>query len=142
MKLIPSLTADLDMASTSHNQIIRIPSVNGADFVSTRNLVRCEGVQKCTRIFLTNQAPIVSSYHIGVFRDLLEGLGFLQPHRSHLINPLHLRRFSNEGTLFMSDGSVVPVSRRKRKGLFERIRGPHRLGFQTSVTAPFNDNKA
>ncbi|MBK8493318.1 MAG: LytTR family transcriptional regulator DNA-binding domain-containing protein [Saprospirales bacterium] len=61
----------------------------------------------------TEGKGIISSCHIGVFRDRLENQGFFSPHKSHLVNLQYIRKFLREGTLVMRDGSTVPVARRR-----------------------------
>jgi len=108
-------------------QIICIPTIEGADFLRPEEIIRCEGLQKCTRIVIMDRSDLISSYNIGVFRNLLEDLGFVQPHKSHLVNRRHIRKYLREGTISMSDGSTVPVSRRRKCELFVQMRQPNRL---------------
>ena len=100
---------------------IGIPTESGLEFISTDNIVRCEGYQKYTKVFTSNKRDILSSYNIGEFRKLLEGYGFFAPHRSHLINLNHIERYDREGTVTMVDQSQVPVSRRKKQEFMERL---------------------
>lgn len=93
---------------------IAIPGANTYDFVKVGQIIRCEGWQKYTRIHLTDGSCIVSSYNIGVFKDMLEGFDFFLTHKSHLINTRLITRYLKEGTVVMEDGSEVPIARRKR----------------------------
>ncbi|MCB9349619.1 MAG: LytTR family transcriptional regulator [Lewinellaceae bacterium] len=79
------------------------------DFLKMGEILRCEVPQRFTRIVTTEGKGIISSYHIGVFRDLLENQGFFSPHKSHLVNLQYIRKLLREGTLVMRDGSTVPV---------------------------------
>lgn len=93
---------------------IAIPGANTYDFIKVGQIIRCEGWQKYTRIHLTDGSCIVSSYNIGVFKDMLEGFDFYLTHKSHLINIRLITRYIKEGTVVMEDGSEVPIARRKR----------------------------
>lgn len=121
--------ASKELKRDREQQLICIPTIEGADFLFPKEIIRCEGLQKCTRIVSTERSDIISSYHIGVFRELLDGLGFVQPHKSHLVNMKHIRKYLREGTLYMSDGSTVPVSRRRKCDLFNGLKSPQRLPF-------------
>lgn len=101
---------------------ISIPSSDYHEFVTVADIVRCEGWQKYTRIYLKSGTSIVSSYNIGVFRDMLEQYGFYLPHKSHLINENYIEKYTKQGLILLSDGSEIPVSRRKKDEFIERFR--------------------
>lgn len=100
---------------------IGIPTMEAMYFLKTEEIIRCEGVQQFTRVILTEGGDIISSYNIGKFHDLLLPYGFFAPHKSHLVNLHHLRKYTVDGTLLMRDGSTVPVSRRRRGAFLRRV---------------------
>ena len=100
---------------------IAIPGTQAYEFVEIQHIIRCEGWQKYTRIHLSNGSEIVSSYNIGVFKELLENYQFFSTHKSHLINKNHIKRYLKDGTLIMADDSNVPVSRRRKEAFMEEI---------------------
>jgi len=107
----------LDKKSSDQNtyeELIGIPTIDGYEFFSTEEIIRCEGYQNCTRIITDKRPDIISSYNIGVFRKKLEEHSFFSPHKSHLINIKHIRKYHKEGSLQLSDESVVPVSKRRK----------------------------
>lgn len=93
---------------------LAIPGTQVYDFVQIRDIIRCEGWQKYTRIHFANGTQIVSSYNIGVYKELLIKYGFYVCHKSHIINMSHIVKYYKEGIVEMADGSNVPVSRRKK----------------------------
>lgn len=103
------------------NTKIAIPGTQAYEFVKIENIIRCEGWQKYTKIHLNSGAVIVSSYNIGVFRDMLETYDFFSTHKSHLINKHHITRYLKDGTVIMSDGSTAPVSRRKKEEFMDQV---------------------
>ncbi len=100
---------------------IAIPGANSYDFVEINKIVRCEGWQKYTRIYLLDGSCIVSSYNLGVFKDMLENYDFYCTHKSHLINKKYISRYLKEGTVVMSDAANVPVARRKKEEFVEKV---------------------
>lgn len=100
---------------------IGIPTETGLEFIPTDDIIRCEGLQKYTKVYTTSKKSIFSSYNIGEFRKLLEGYGFFAPHRSHLINLNHIERYDKEGVITMVDQSQVPVSRRKKQDFMDKL---------------------
>ena len=106
------------------DQIICIHTIDGAEFLKPTEIIRCEGLQKCTRIVTQERSDIISSYNIGIFRELLKNLGFFQPHKSHLINLRYITKYHREGTITMMDSSNVPLARRRKNELFQLMRCP------------------
>jgi len=107
--------------SNIQDEVIGIPTIDGYEFVSVRNIIRCEGMQKYTRIITTEKNDIISSYNLGKFRELLEQFGFYSPHKSHLINLNQVRKYLKEGNILMFNGSWVPVAKRRKKDFLNRI---------------------
>ncbi len=105
----------------AYDDIIGVPTMDGFDFFKTSEIVRCEGMQKCTQIVTEKKSNIISSYNLGEFRKILEPKGFFSPHKSHLINLKHIRRYNREGYIYLSDGMKVPLARRKKVEFLEAI---------------------
>jgi len=94
---------------------LAIPGTQVYDFVKIKDIIRCEGWQKYSRIHFVDGTQIVSSYNLGVYKELLDNYGFYVCHKSHIINMSHIVKYYKEGIVEMSDGSQVPVSRRKKE---------------------------
>ena len=103
------------------NTKIAISGSTAYEFVKVCDIIRCEGWQKYTKIHLKNGEVIVSSYNLGTFRDMLESYNFYSTHKSHLININHIHRYLKDGTIVLSDGSSVPVARRRKDDFFEQV---------------------
>jgi two-component system LytT family response regulator len=114
--LLEMLTSHVDK-----DQIIGIPTLEGYEFIQVQDIIRCEGLQKCTRIITKEKTDLISSYNLGEFRKILEPFGFYSPHKSHLINLKHIRKYHREGSIIMLNGSYVPVSKRKKKEFMEQF---------------------
>jgi two-component system LytT family response regulator len=104
-----------------NDRILGIPTLEGFEFLHIENIIRCEGLQKCTRIITTEKTDVISSYNIGEFRKLLEPFGFFSPHKSHLINLKYIRKYHREGDIIMLNGSRVPVAKRKKKDFLDQF---------------------
>lgn len=103
------------------NQKTKIAIPGSNTFVEITNIVRCEGWQKYTHVHLMDGSCILSSYNIGVFKDMLKAYDFYSTHKSHLINQKLISKYLKTGTVVMADGSQVPVSRRKKEEFVDRI---------------------
>jgi len=114
----------INLSRTMSDQPVFIPTMDGFELVTVGEIVRCEGKEKSTLIITTdsNQKPVIrSSYNIGVFRKELEKYGFYSPHKSHLINPVFIRKYSKEGFIYMNNENKVPLARRKKCDFLSRI---------------------
>ena len=106
----------------STEEIIGVPTMEGFEFLKIRDIIRCEGLQKCTRVVTRNRQNIVSSYNLGEFRKILEPFGFYSPHKSYLVNLQLITKYYKEGSLTMIDGVSIPVAKRKKSEFVNQIR--------------------
>jgi two-component system, LytTR family, response regulator len=120
----PRLKAHHSENNLPHTRLIGIPTMEGMEFISANDIVRCEGLQKCTRIVALGKCSLISSYNIGEFRKLLEEYGFFSCHKSHLINLMHVKKITREGFVFLSDNAGVPLARRKRLDFLQLLKHP------------------
>ncbi|MEZ5082218.1 MAG: LytTR family transcriptional regulator DNA-binding domain-containing protein [Bacteroidales bacterium] len=116
------LIADKYLKQSSNDDVIGIPTIEGFEFISINEIIRCEGLQKCTRVITREKTDIVSSYNLGEFRKILEPYGFYSPHKSHLINLNYIRKYHKEGNILMVNNSYVPVAKRKKKEFLNQVK--------------------
>lgn len=87
--------------------------------ISIKDIVRCESEANYTKFFLIDQRKIMVSKTLKEYDQLFKGQPFFRAHQSHLINLLHFDKYEKKegGTVHMKDGSVLPVSVRKKEAL-------------------------
>lgn len=100
---------------------IGIPTIEGYEFLVVNEILRCEGLQKYTRVITRGKTNTVSSYNLGEFRRLLEPYGFFAPHRCHLINLRHIKKYHREGSIYMEDGICIPVAKRMKRVFLDLV---------------------
>lgn len=95
---------------------IALPTLNGFSVVSLSEIVRCQADNNYTDFHFTNKTKNVISKPLKEFEELLEEHHFFRVHQSHLINLRHVVNYTKGegGTVRMSDGSEIEVSRRKK----------------------------
>ena len=120
IKMYEVLQHNLNHVGEQDTKVV-IPGAQTYDFIKIKDIIRCEGWQKYTKIHLVNQSCIVSSYSIGVFKEMLGSYGFFNTHKSHLINTKLIKQYLKEGTVIMEDGSKVPIARRKKEEFMEKV---------------------
>ena len=91
--------------------------------IETDNILRCESDNYYTTFFLTDGKQILISKTLKENEALLGGHNFIRPHKSHLVNVKYIKGFlkSDGGYIEMTDGTHIPVSRRKREKIIEII---------------------
>ncbi|MBK6730886.1 MAG: response regulator transcription factor [Bacteroidetes bacterium] len=102
-------------------EIIGIPTIEGYEYIPVKDIIRCEGMQKYTRVITVDKTDLISSYNLGEFIKRLDCHGFYSPHKSHLINLKMVRKYHNEGNVLMLNGSWVPVAKRRKKEFLGQI---------------------
>lgn len=109
-----------NLIAQNKDKKIGIPTMYGLEFVRLHDIIRCEGLQKCTKV-VTSKNNIISSYNIGEFIKLLEPYGFFATHKSHLINLSKIQKYLKEGAIVMEDTSSVPLARRRKQNFLDQL---------------------
>ena len=94
------------------------------EFVETKNIVRCQGESNYTHIYFSNKKPILVAKTLIEYEDLLQDNHFIRVHKTHLVNLDHIVAFerTDGGVLTLSDGSKIPVSRRRKEFVLECLK--------------------
>ena len=102
---------------------IGVSTRKGIVFVRVRDIVRCESESNYTKVFTSAGETYVASRTLKHFDELLEKHGFIRVHQSHLVNSRHIAEYirGDGGTLVLTDGSSVDVSRRFKARLLNQI---------------------
>ena len=104
---------------------IAVPSAEGFYFFMIDDILRLEADRSYTHIYLDNQRPFLASKTLKHFEEMLEEFNFIRTHKSHLVNPRHITRLSNDNEfVLLSDGSKVEVSRRKKEAVQKQLNLP------------------
>jgi len=91
--------------------------------IETDQIIRCESDNYYTNFFLADGKKILISKTLKENEQLLSDHNFIRPHKSHLVNVKFIKGFLkyDGGYIEMTDGSRIPVSRRKREKIIEII---------------------
>jgi len=108
------------MAQLQHPQQlpdrITINSLDGITLLPITEIIYLEAAGTYTIFYLKNRDKIVSSLNLKEYEELLSDHHFFRVHNSFLINLLEVKKFlkSNGGSVMMSNGNQVSVSKRRR----------------------------
>lgn len=101
---------------------ISIPHAEGIHFIMTKDIVYLEADSNYTIFHLMNGGKIVASKTMGEFEPQLTQ-NFFRIHKSFNINLNHVSEYVKKdgNSVLMSDGALLPVSRRKNEELVQAL---------------------
>lgn len=106
-------------------QKIMLPTMEGFEIVTIQTILYCEAVDNFTRFHFESGSPLLICRTLKYFEEILKDHRFIRIHRSYLINPDFVIRYSKGkgGTVTMKNNKELDVSPNKKKEfleLFER----------------------
>jgi two-component system, LytTR family, response regulator len=87
----------------------------GKHYLDTKNIIRCQASSNYTKLFFTNQHPIVIAKTLSACADALSDNNFIRIHQSHLVNRVFVAHIEPNGNVHLKDGTVCNISRRKKQ---------------------------
>ena len=101
---------------------ISISTTDKIHLINVDDIIRCESDNYYTIIFFKDGSNLLVSKTLKDMEQKLEEYDFVRTHKSHLVNIRCIRNFiKDEMMVLMSDGSKVPVSKRKKEKIMEVI---------------------
>ena len=119
-------TTRMQLKNFIHNQTlnplykkIAIPTSKGIFLHELESIVRLQSDGNYTAIYLNTGKKLIVAKILKDFEDMLENMGFVRIHHSHIINLNHLESYINKdnGYVILVDKTTLPVSKRKKKSL-------------------------
>ena len=102
---------------------IALPTSEGLRFVKVEDIIRCESDNNYTNFFLKTGEKILVTKTLKDYEETLTDSNFIRIHQSHLINLTYVERYikGEGGSVVMSDGSEVEVSRRRKENFLDKM---------------------
>ena len=102
---------------------VAIPTTDGMEMISQRDIIHCESDSNYTHIHMIDGKRHTIAKTLKEVEEQLDAEEFIRVHQSHLVNFKHVSRYikGNGGHLVMKDETEIPVSRRKKMELIERL---------------------
>ena len=93
-------------------------------FVYPKNIIRCYSENTYTTFYFTDREPLTVSKTLRHCEQILEGFGFIRVHNRSLVNINHIEKFNRagNGSILMSDGKEVEISRRRKESLMQAFK--------------------
>jgi len=108
-----------------HNQKLMLPTLEGFEIVNVRDIIYCEAVDNFTRFYFEKGNSLLICRTLKYFEDLLSEFKFFRIHRSYVINPEYVVRYSKGkgGYVTMKNNKELEISPTKKKDFLEIFRG-------------------
>jgi two-component system, LytTR family, response regulator len=115
----------MDNMKGGGQQKIMLPTLEGFEIVAIEKILYCEAADNFTKFFFDEGQPLMICRTLKYFEDVLQPHGFLRIHRSYMINPTFVIRYSKGkgGYVTMKNNQELEVSANKKQeflSLFER----------------------
>jgi two-component system LytT family response regulator len=115
-KSVGNFSILLDNLKSESPRKLAIPTLQGYEYILVDNIIRIEAERSYCKIFLLDKRKIMVSKCMNDYQRILDERKFFRAHNSHLINLQHVKMYVKRdgGHIEMADGSIVPLSRRKK----------------------------
>lgn len=105
---------------------IAVPVSDGFEFIETNDILYCQAQGNYTQLFTSENRKLLLSKTLKDFEKLLDKYFFIRIHKSFLINPNFIKKYSRNdgGYLIMQNNQSIPVSNSKKElitNLFDAI---------------------
>lgn len=103
---------------------IALPAMDGLQIIPVDTILYCQSSSNYTMLTLRNESTkLVVSRTLKEIEEMLEEYHFLRVHHSCLVNLNEVKKYSKGegGSLLMSDGAVVDVSRSRKEMLLKKL---------------------
>ena len=102
-------------------QKIMLPTMEGFEIVDIQRIIYCEAVDNFTRFYLEEGQPLLICRTLKYFEDVLKDYRFIRIHRSYLINPNYVVRYSKGkgGYITMKNNKELEVSPAKKNEILQ-----------------------
>ncbi len=99
------------------NQKIMLPTMEGFEIVNINSILYCEAADNFTKFYFEQTQPLLICRTLKYFEDVLTDHRFLRIHRSFLINPDFVIRYSKGkgGYVTMKNNQELEISPNKKK---------------------------
>ena len=123
-KPVNTLMHNIQLPATSQKMKLCIPSTKGFEVIEIQQIIYIEADSNYSNFYLTNKHMICASKPVHEYATLLEDCNFIRIHKSFVINLDHVTNYlrGEGGSVILTGGKEVEVSRRKKDVLMQRMR--------------------
>jgi two-component system LytT family response regulator len=100
-----NLSALINNINSNNNKqhTLVIPHLKGFEVLKINDIIMCKADGYCTNFHLTEKRKVVSSKNLKYYEELLNAHDFSRVHHSYIINLNHVRSYTRQGEIIMTD---------------------------------------
>ena len=102
---------------------VAIPTMEGFQMVFVESVISCKADSNYTILSLKNKQRVTASRTLKEIEAMLEEYSFVRVHHSYVVNLNEVEKYikGEGGSLIMSDGSAIDVSRNRKALLLKKL---------------------
>ncbi|WP_421825391.1 LytR/AlgR family response regulator transcription factor [Larkinella sp.] len=117
--LIKNLVHNLKTPNPTQHKL-PIPTTEGIHLLTIADIIRCEADNNYTFFYLTENRRFCASKTLKEFETMLREHDFVRVHKSHLVNLQFVEQIDRDGTVQLTNGTAIMMSRRVRQSFFSK----------------------
>jgi two-component system, LytTR family, response regulator len=119
---VKALLNNLSNISQPNGNLV-ISNSKGFTILKTSDIIYCEADGYCTRFYLSGKSKVSSSRNLKFYEELLPANKFIRTHHSCIVNLSHVKGYSHQEEILLTDGLKCPLSSGKKHtfiGIFKK----------------------
>lgn len=123
-KPVETLLYNLQNGAATQKMKLCIPGAKGFEVIEIQNIVYIEADSNYSNFHMTDRHVICASKPVHEYASLLADCNFIRVHKSFVINLNHVTNYirGEGGSVLLTGGKEVEVSRRKKEDLMQRMK--------------------
>jgi two-component system, LytTR family, response regulator len=107
---------------TPPNDNLVISDTKGFSVIKTSDIIYCEADGYCTNFYLQGKSKICSSRNLKFYEELLPVHLFIRTHHSFIVNLSHVKGYSHQEEILLTDGLKCPLSSGKKNAFISKFK--------------------
>jgi two-component system LytT family response regulator len=123
LSFIPNKKQPLDKIKPDHmKDFVLISNMKYSEVISLTDIVFIQADGSYSKVFLNSKKTISCSKNLSFFETVIKSDSFIRIHKSYLVNLDYLNKiFNNEDKISLVNNVEIPMSRYKKKLLWEKL---------------------
>ena len=123
-KNVKTFLHNIHQKNSPQNMRLCVSSLKGFQIVELKDILYVEASSNYCNLYFANKQVICTVKTMQEYETLLEDAGFHRIHKSWLVNLIHIKEYrrGEGGSVILSDGTELEVSRRKKDSLIMKIK--------------------
>ena len=105
-------------------KLVTVSNIDKVSFIKNEEILYCKSSGRYTEFYLKDKRKIVASKSLGEYEEELDKNHFYRIHKSFIVNLNSIEQINKKAGNYceLSDGSSLPISRRRLDGLLQFLK--------------------